>query len=85
MTQTRLGSFIEAMANTLIGYFINLGVQLVVYPIYGATFTFGQNLQIGLVFMVVSIVRSYVIRRWFNESLHAAALRIASVAERARQ
>ena len=42
MNQTRLGSFIEAMLNTLIGYFLNLGVQLVVYPFFGATFTFGQ-------------------------------------------
>ena len=55
MTQTRLQSLIEAWANTLIGYFINLAVQLVVYPFYGATFMFGQNIQIGLVFMAVSI------------------------------
>lgn len=73
MTQTRLQSLIEAWANTLIGYFINLAVQLVVYPFYGATFTFGQNIQIGLVFMVVSIARSYALRRWFNARLHRAA------------
>jgi cobalamin synthase len=66
MTQSRLQSFIEAWSNTLIGYFINLAVQLVVYPFYGATFSFGQNIQIGLIFMVVSMVRSYVLRRVFN-------------------
>jgi len=64
--QTRLQSLIEAWANTLIGYVINLLVQLVVYPFYGATFTFGQNIQIGLIFMVVSIARSYILRRGFN-------------------
>ena len=80
MTQTQLGSFIEALANTLIGYLINLGVQLIVYPLYGAVFTLWQNIEIGLIFMVVSIVRGYVIR-WFNGRLHAAALRIAKAAE----
>lgn len=64
--QTRLQSFIEAWSNTIIGYLLNLGVQLVVYPLYGATFTFGQNIQIGLIFMVVSIARSYALRRFYN-------------------
>lgn len=72
MTQTKLGSFIEAMANTLIGYIINLGVQLLVYPWFGATFTFSQNIAIGLIFMAVSITRSYILRRWFNARLHKA-------------
>lgn len=64
--QTRLQSLLEAWSNTAFGYLINLLVQLVVYPFYGATFTFGQNIQIGLIFMAVSIVRSYGLRRFFN-------------------
>jgi hypothetical protein len=75
--QSRLSSFIESMANVCIGYFLSLLVQLVVYPMFGATFTFTQNIQIGLIFMVVGIIRSYVIRRWFNARIHAAALRLA--------
>ena len=75
--QSRLSSFIESMVNVLIGYFVSLLVQLAVYPLYGATFTFRQNVEIGLIFMVVAIVRSYVIRRWFNARIHAAALRLA--------
>jgi hypothetical protein len=71
--QSRVQSLIEAWANTIIGYLINLGVQLVVYPLYGATFTFGQNIQIGLIFMVVSIARSYGLRRAFN-ALHRRAV-----------
>ena len=43
----------------------------------GATFTFSQNIQIGLIFMAVAIARSYVIRRWFNARIHAAAMRLA--------
>lgn len=67
--QSRIQSPIEAWANTIIGYFINLAVQMVVYPFYGATFSFAQNVQIGLIFMVVSIARSYGLRRAFN-ALH---------------
>jgi hypothetical protein len=71
--QTRLQSFIEAWSNTIIGYLLNLGVQLVVYPLYGATFTFGQNIQIRLIFMVVSIARSYALRRFYNYRHRVAA------------
>lgn len=67
--QSRIQSLIEAWANTMIGYLINLGVQLAVYPLYGATFTLSQNIQIGLIFMAVSIARSYALRRAFN-ALH---------------
>lgn len=73
--QTKLQSFLEAWANTLIGYTINLGVQLVVYPFFGATFSFGQNLQIGLIFLIVSITRSYVLRRAFNHLHSKKAMR----------
>jgi len=67
--QSRLHSFIEAWSNTFIVYFVNLLVQLVVYPLYGATFTFSQNIQIGLIFMAVSITRSYALRRFFNKKV----------------
>ena len=67
--QSRLHSFIEAWSNTFFGYFLNLAVQLVVYPLYGATFTFSQNIQIGLIFMAVSITRSYALRRFFNKKV----------------
>lgn len=75
--QSRLSSFIESMANVFIGYVVSLLVQLIVYPLFGAQFTFAQNIQIGLIFMAVAIVRSYIIRRWFNARIHAAAMRLA--------
>lgn len=77
MTQTKLGSFIEAMFNVLIGYVINIGVQLVVYPQFGADFSLVDNLNLGLIFTVTSLFRQFVIRRWFNARLHRAAMRLA--------
>lgn len=79
MNQSKLSSIYEAAANTLIGYFLSLAVQLVVYPAFGAHFSFSDNVLIGLVFMAVSFARGYVIRRWFNKRIHAAAQRMAGL------
>lgn len=76
MSQSKLGSLVEAFTHVFIGYFLSLGVQFIVYPMYGATFSIKQNIEIGLIFMVVSLIRSYVIRRWFNDSIHKAAMKI---------
>jgi hypothetical protein len=78
VTQTRLGSFIEAWINVAIGFGINFAANLVVLPYFGfATLTLKTNLYIGLAYTVISVIRSYVIRRWFNAKLHAAAMRLA--------
>jgi hypothetical protein len=77
VTQTHLGSLIEVCFNILIGFTINLGASFIIYPMFGATFTFGQNINIALVFTVIAVVRGFVIRRWFNAKLHRAALKIA--------
>ena len=77
MNQTKLGSLIEAFMNVLIGFSINFAANLVILPIFGYTPTLWDNFQIGLLYTVVSVARSYVIRRWFNARLHAAAERLA--------
>jgi hypothetical protein len=78
MTQTRLGSLIEACANVLIGFGVALVSQIVVFPLVGIHIPLSTNLEIGLWFTAISIVRSYVIRRWFNARLHAASQRLAA-------
>jgi len=70
MTQTRLGSFIEALVNVLIGYWIAVFTQHLIFPLFGYYVSFHDNLLIGLVFTVISIARSYVLRRFFNSHLH---------------
>ena len=78
MTQTRLGSFIEAWVNVFIGFWINFAANLVILPAFGFEgLTLATNLYIGLAYTVVSVARSYVIRRWFNARLHAAAEQLA--------
>ena len=67
MMQTRIQSLIEAWANVLIGYFIALAAQMIVFPLYDIKVTMTQNIQIGLIFTIVSIARSYALRRLFNK------------------
>lgn len=78
MTQTKLGSLYEALINVVIGFAINFVANLVILPMVGFHITVGQNLYIGLLYTVVSVARSYTIRRWFNAKIHAAAQRMAS-------
>ena len=77
MSQTKTLSFIEAMLNTFLGYFINLAAQPLIYGLFGVTFTFSQNVLIGLCFMFISLIRSYGIRRWCNKYLHEFAVYLA--------
>lgn len=77
MTQTRLGSLIEAGFNIAIGFSINWCANLLILPLFGFAVTGGQAFGIGVFFTVISLVRSYVIRRWFNARLQRAAERLA--------
>ena len=66
MKQSRLMSFCEAIANVTVGYGVAVLTQILIFPMFGLHTTLGQNLQMGAVFTVVSIVRSYVLRRVFE-------------------
>ncbi|ARA80217.1 hypothetical protein [Pseudomonas amygdali] len=73
MTQTKIESLIETCINTAIGYLVALLSQLLVFPMVGIDVPFRTNLVIGAWFTVISIIRGYVIRRWFNARLKGAA------------
>jgi hypothetical protein len=66
--QSKKQSLKESAVNVAIGYIVALASQLVVFPLVGVQSTFNQNLKIGLYFTVISLVRSYIIRRYFNKS-----------------
>jgi hypothetical protein len=77
MEQSKRGSLIESMLNVGIGSIIALATQLILFPIYGIHISLGTDLWILLWFTIISIIRSYVIRRYFNRRLQAFAERIA--------
>ena len=64
--QTRLQSFIESLANIAIGYGVALGAQLLIFPLFGINIPMASNVAIGILFTLVSLVRSYFLRRLFN-------------------
>jgi len=65
--QNRLNSFIESIANVIIGFLINFIANIYILPLFGFNITISQSIQIGLIFTLISIIRSYLIRRWFNK------------------
>lgn len=77
MNQTRLGSLIEAVFGTVIGFLTTLCFAPIVYPLFGHSFTLGQNLGIASFFTALSVLRGYFLRRWFNARLKRAARQIA--------
>ena len=56
----------ESVANVAIGFGIALATQVVVFDALKIPVSLEQNLWIGVVFTVVSLVRSYLLRRMFN-------------------
>jgi len=66
MAQTRLGSIAEAWANIAVGFSINYCANLLIFPLFGMHISPGNNFLLGLIYTVISLIRSYVLRRWFN-------------------
>lgn len=67
MYQTKLGSILEAWANIFIGFGINFMANILILPMFGfKTLTLGKNFEIGLLYTIISLVRSYYLRRMFN-------------------
>ena len=66
VSQSRTHSFLESLVNVAFGYVIALAAQLLVFPLFGINVTLRDNIRIGLIFTVISIARSYALRRLFN-------------------
>lgn len=65
--------------NIAIGFGVNYTMNFaILQPVLKIDLSHADNFLIGCLFTVVSLVRSYVIRRWFNARLQEAAQRLAS-------
>jgi hypothetical protein len=51
--------------------------QLFIFPIFGISVPLSTNLWLGAFFTILSVIRGYVIRRWFNAELHKVAIQAA--------
>jgi hypothetical protein len=66
MTQSRRMSLIEAITNVAVGYARAVATQIVVFPWFGLHPSLGENMALGGMFMGISLLRSYALRRLFE-------------------
>ena len=66
---SRWMSLVEAVTNIVVGYGLAVLTQIIVFPLFGLHASLSENLLIGCVFVGVSLVRSFTIRRFFNGAL----------------
>ena len=59
-------SFAEALTNVVAGYLIALATQQLLFPLLGVHLSTVENATIAGVFTIVSILRSYCLRRLFE-------------------
>lgn len=64
--QLKKHSLIESVTNVAVGYGVALASQIAIFPVFGIEVTLKDNVMIGAFFTVVSIVRSYILRRIFT-------------------
>ena len=66
MKQSRAMSLVESLTNVAVGYSIAVITQIVVFPLFGLMTTLTENMAMGAIFTVVSIARSFTLRRLFE-------------------
>lgn len=71
--QTRQQSLFEAVMNVVVGLGVSMALNFAVFPLFGWVISLQQNLMLGVIYTVVSIVRSYCLRRYFNRK-HSVAI-----------
>lgn len=65
--QTRKQSLFEAVINVVVGLGVSMALNFAVFPFFGWKISLSQNIALGVIYTVVSIVRSYCLRRFFNK------------------
>jgi hypothetical protein len=77
MKQSRRMSLVESVANVIVGYVVAVATQILIFPLFGLHTTLTQNLKMGAVFTLVSIARSFALRRLF-EAIRVRGCRLRS-------
>ncbi|HJN26207.1 MAG TPA: hypothetical protein QGG18_11140 [Rhodospirillales bacterium] len=57
----------ESLTNVAVGYGVAVSAQIMVFPLFGLDVALVDNLAIGAIFTGISIVRSFALRRVFEE------------------
>jgi predicted Na+-dependent transporter len=65
--QTKKHSMLESITNTSIGLLTTLIFSPIIYSMIGMEYTYSQLGMATVLFTILSIIRGYIIRRWFNK------------------
>lgn len=66
--QGRSASAVEAALNMLAGYSTTVLTQVLAFPLFGLSASPADHLGIATIFTLISLVRSYTLRRLFNRA-----------------
>ena len=64
--QSRWMSLVEAVTNVVVGYGLAVMTQIIVFPMFGLHASLGENLALGAIFTILSLIRGFLLRRLFN-------------------
>ena len=66
LMQSKKDSFIETLTSVFVGWLIGVILNMLVLPLFDYNITVIDSLWVSLIFTVVSVIRGYIIRRFFN-------------------
>ncbi len=64
--QSRRMSLIESITNVAVGFFLAVATQMLVFPLFDLEARWRDAFAMGGIFTVVSVIRSYALRRGFE-------------------
>ncbi|MFP2995614.1 hypothetical protein ABN763_06870 [Spongiivirga sp. MCCC 1A20706] len=64
--QTKKESLIESLTNVTVGFLITMISLHVIFPLLGMENNTGKNALITIYLTVLSVLRNYFLRRYFN-------------------
>ena len=65
--QTKKQSLFESITNVAIGYIVAVISNAAILPLFGVNLAFSDSMLIAVWFTVISVIRGYAVRRWFNK------------------
>ena len=67
--QSKKHSILESISNLVVGFIISMLSLYIIFPILAIESSTQQNFIITVYFTLISLIRSYVIRRFFNNKV----------------
>ena len=64
--QTKRQSLIETLTSVFVGWLIGVILNMLVLPLFDYDVNLTDGVLISIIFTAVSVIRSYVVRRFFN-------------------